>query len=319
MPLTEGMKNLDRAEQKETALRESEQEQKGEIISFSWYMQKKGLAQTTIHHRSYRLNYLLRKGAKLDNPTSIETIIATSNWSNASKKVFVDCYKSYCNWKKIDWEKPRIKVPQKQPFLPLESEVTELIAGCGKKTGTLLQLLYETAIRIGEASALHWKDIDFKSKTMLVNNPEKGGASRTIELSDVLLAKLKALPKREDGHVFTPKSRSLGSSFQKQRNRLAKRLQNPRIKDIHFHTLRHLRATLEYYATGGDILRVKYLLGHRKLDTTSRYAHYQAFKKGEYMVKRPQSKAEEDQLILEEWELVRLDTALNLGIYRKRK
>ena len=104
-----------------------------------------------------------------------------------------------------------------------------------------------------------------------------------------------------------------------QRNRLAKRLQRPRLNDIHFHTLRHLRATLEYFKTGGDILRVKYLLGHRKLDTTSRYAHYQAFKKGEYMVKRPQTKAEEDQLILEEWEFVRLDTELNLGVYRKRK
>jgi hypothetical protein len=37
------------------------------------------------------------------------------------------------------------------------------------------------------------------------------------------------------------------------------------------------------------------------------------------MVKRPQTKAEEDQLILEEWEFVRLDTELNLGVYRKRK
>jgi hypothetical protein len=64
---------------------------------------------------------------------------------------------------------------------------------------------------------------------------------------------------------------------------------------------------------------VKYLLGHRKLDTTSRYAHYQAFKKGEYMVKHPQTKEEEDWLILEEWELVRTDNNLNLGIYRKRK
>ena len=157
-----------------------------------------------------------------------------------------------------------------------------------------------------------------KRKNVKVNFPEKGGASRTIDVSDVLLAMLKALPKRSDGHIFT-KARSLGSSFHRQRNRVAKRLNNPRLKDIHFHTLRHLRATLTYYETGGDILRVKYLLGHRRLDTTGRYVHYQAFKKGEYMVKRPQTKDEEDQLILEEWELVRTDNKLNLGIYRKRK
>ena len=37
------------------------------------------------------------------------------------------------------------------------------------------------------------------------------------------------------------------------------------------------------------------------------------------MVKRPKTKEEEDQLILEEWELVRTDVDINLGIYRKRK
>ena len=170
-------------------------------------------------------------------------------------------------------------------------------------------------MRVGEASAFTWKEIDFKAKTVMVNFPEKGGASRTIDISDVLLAMLNALPKRSDGHIFTPKAGSLGSSFQSQRNRIAKRLNNPRLKDIHLHTLRHLKGT--YYETG-DILRVKYLLGHRKLDTTGRYAHYQGFKKGEYMVKRSQTK-EKDQLIIEEWEKVRDDLVLNLGVYRKRK
>jgi len=37
------------------------------------------------------------------------------------------------------------------------------------------------------------------------------------------------------------------------------------------------------------------------------------------MVKTPQTKEEEDQLILEEWEHVRTDTELNLGVVRKRK
>ena len=60
------------------------------------------------------------------------------------------------------------------------------------------------------------------------------------------------------------------------------------------------------------------MLGHRRLDTTGRYAHYQGFKKGEYMVKRSQTK-EKDQLIIEEWERVRDDLVLNLGVYRKRK
>ncbi|TET28918.1 MAG: hypothetical protein E3J73_00085 [Candidatus Bathyarchaeum sp.] len=50
--------------------------------------------------------------------------------------------------------------------------------------------------------------------------------------------------------------------------------------------------TLTYYKTSGDILKVKYLLGHKRLDTTGRYAHYQAFRNEYYIVKRPQTKKE---------------------------
>ncbi len=130
---------------------------------------------------------------------------------------------------------------------------------------------------------------------------------------------LKALPKREDGYIFNPKSRTHGSTFDKQRNRIALRLENPRLKQIHFHTLRHLRATLTYYKSGRDILKVKYLLGHKRLDTTGKYAHYQAFKDEEYIVKRPQTKQEEDQLILEGYDFVRYDVKNNEPIYKKRK
>ncbi len=82
---------------------------------------------------------------------------------------------------------------------------------------------------------------------------------------------------------------------------------NYRIHDlqIHFHIFRHLRATLTYYKTSGDILKVKYLMGHKRLDTTGRYTHYQAFRNEEYIVKRPQTKKEEDQLIETGFEYVK--------------
>ena len=204
------------------------------------------------------------------------------------------------------------------PFLPLETEVHQLINGCGKKTGTLLQLLYETGVRIGEASLLKWTDLDFKSNKLRVNCPEKGGNSRTVEISDKLISMLKALPKRKDGYIFNPKSRTNGSTFNKQRNRLALRLGNPRLKGVHFHILRHLRATLTYYETDGDILKVKYLLGHKRLDTTGRYAHYQAFKKAEYITKRAKTREEEDQLLNEGYKFIRYDAKHEEVVLTKR-
>jgi integrase len=280
-------------------------------------MKKKGLAEETIKFRVYRLNRLLREGADLENPETVETILATSEWKPAYKRLFIDSYKAYATYRKIEWQKPKIVVPDKEPFLPQEEEVKQLIAGTGKRTSTLLQLLYETGIRIGEASALLWTDIDFKTKQIRINCPEKGSNSRTLKLSDVLIAMLNALPKRKDNHIFNPRAKTLASTFDRQRNKLAKQLQNPRLRKIHFHTFRHLKATSEYYKTGGDILRVKYILGHKRLETTGKYAHYQAFRSEEYTCKAVETKEEAIKLIESGFEYV---TDMNdFKLFRKRK
>ncbi|UCC59198.1 MAG: tyrosine-type recombinase/integrase [Candidatus Bathyarchaeum sp.] len=52
--------------------------------------------------------------------------------------------------------------------------------------------------------------------------------------------------------------------------RLANRFQNPRLTHIGFHTLRHWKATMLYHQTK-DILYVKQILGHKKIETTLLY------------------------------------------------
>lgn len=60
------------------------------------------------------------------------------------------------------------------------------------------------------------------------------------------------------------------NTFRKQRNDIATKLQNPRIKNISFHTLRHWRATWLYHETR-DILFVMKTLEHRDLKNTLIY------------------------------------------------
>jgi hypothetical protein len=60
------------------------------------------------------------------------------------------------------------------------------------------------------------------------------------------------------------------SVFRAARAYTAKKLGNPRLLRIRFHTLRHWKATAEYHKTK-DILYVKELPGHRKIDTTTLY------------------------------------------------
>jgi site-specific recombinase XerD len=54
------------------------------------------------------------------------------------------------------------------------------------------------------------------------------------------------------------------------RKKLARKLDNPRLDQIHFHTLRHWKATTLYHQTK-DILYVKQFMGHRRIESTLVY------------------------------------------------
>lgn len=99
---------------------------------------------------------------------------------------------------------------------------------------------------------------------------------------------------------------------------MAIKVQNPRLQQIHFHTLRHLKATLEYHRTR-DILHVKRLLGHKRLENTEIYTHLIDFPSDEYHVVTASTLKEEQQLIEDGFEFVRYSEKDQLALYRKRK
>ena len=63
---------------------------------------------------------------------------------------------------------------------------------------------------------------------------------------------------------------TLRTGFGHQRKKIARKLNNPRLKEIHFHTLRHWKATMLYHQTK-DILYVMDFLGHKNIKNTLRY------------------------------------------------
>ena len=63
---------------------------------------------------------------------------------------------------------------------------------------------------------------------------------------------------------------SLRVTFCASRKKAAKKLANPRIMSIHFHTFRHLKATMEYHRTK-DIMHVQSMLGHKRINNTQIY------------------------------------------------
>src|SRR4030065_975193 len=75
-------------------------------------------------------------------------------------------------------------------------------------------------------------------------------------------------------------SRSMGEIWRRTRNRLAKKLNQPELKNIPMRNLRHHFATHKYDQTK-DILLLKSLLGHKKLETTMFYTQLITFNENE--------------------------------------
>lgn len=73
---------------------------------------------------------------------------------------------------------------------------------------------------------------------------------------------------------------------------------------------------MEYQKTK-DILHVKYVLGHKRLDSTDRYTHYMGFKEDEYVVKT--AKTVEEAIDLANAGFSFWDEFDRVKIYRKRK
>lgn len=288
---------------------------KGKIIEYVWYMKKQGYAEATIQGRSKLLQILAKRGADLLNPESIKETIAKQSWSTGRKNNAVDAYSCFLRLFNGKWDPPNYKRVRKLPFIPTEVEIDQLIAACSTRTSTLLQLLKETGIRIGEAWKLEWIDLDTQNSTIAIT-PEKGSNPRMFKISSKLVAMLDYLPKKNNYIFGTSSLRSKRRRFERQRQLIAEKLKSPRILHITFHTFRHWKATMEYHKTK-DILHVMQLLGHRSITNTLVYTHLVDFKNDEYTSRVAKTIEEARQLIEQGFDYI--TEMENIKIFRKRK
>ncbi len=169
----------------------------GKLLEFLWWMKKQGYKETTISSKGKRLSRLIKLGANLFDPESTKEVLATQNWKESSKETTAYAYDLFAKWLGIKWDKPRYKPPRKLPFISLEREIDDLVAGCNNTyLSTFLQILKETGARAGEAFNLKWIDIDLERKTLTVT-PEKGSDPRVFKISNKLASMLSSLTKKQ--------------------------------------------------------------------------------------------------------------------------
>ena len=174
-----------------------------------------------------------------------------------------------------------VRVPHKLPVVLSREEVARLIAAAPSlKYQTALSIAYGTGLRVSEIAALKVGDIDSQRMTLRVEQG-KGRKDRYAMLSPVLLERLRAwwrlahaqgkmLP---NGWLF-PGMNPVDPLTARQLNRAVHAAaEAARIdKRVSMHTLRHSFAThlLEQKV---DIRVIQVMLGHKKLETTTVYAH----------------------------------------------
>ena len=291
-----------------------------QIINFGLWMRKQGYRHSTVKYCIQALKSIARH-ANLLQPESAKAYLAYAEMSESRKAKLTEDLARYYAYKHLAFDKPNYRRIGKLPFVPLEVEVDQLISGVGRKTATFLQLIKETGVRAGEAWNLRWVDLDPEQRTVNIS-PEKNSNPRQLRISVRLVSMLNALPKRYKLVFRNPDVDPLMSMevfrrlFAGQRWRVAQKLQNPRIEQITFKTLRHFKATMEYHRTK-DILHVMQLLGHKNIRNTLVYTHLVNFENDEFLCKVANTVEEARQLVENGFEYVTDVEAVKL--FRKRK
>jgi integrase len=163
----------------------------------------------------------------------------------------------------------------------------------------LFLLLARTGLRIGEALALRWDDIDFNDRSIEVCRnfyrnritKPKNGKTRLVDMSLQLTKTLKAheLSCKKKGlalgigdtpeYVFTNKYGRLINLYQWRKYVFYKVIKKSVIKKIRIHDLRHTYATLRI-SKGDNVADVSKQLGHHSVKfTMDTYYHWMPGKK----------------------------------------
>ena len=144
----------------------------------------------------------------------------------------------------------------------------------GRRDRALLELFYSSGLRLSEACALRWRDLDFEQG--LVSVLGKGNKQRIVPVGSHACSALRYWRAEsgggDDAPVFPGRGgKPLGArAVQLRFKQLA--MKQGVLKRIHPHLLRHSFAS-HVLESSGDLRGVQELLGHADIATTQIYTH----------------------------------------------
>jgi len=289
-----------------------------DVTKYLGHLQRENKSKKTLSSYETYLGMLTKIGADLFDPESVkEKIGKQESWQDNTKRMAAAVYKGFASFNGIAFRSPRYRISPKIPFIPSEAQIDALIAGSPRRLAALLQLLKETGVRVGEALSLKWSEIDFENKRFTLNSTEKAGMPRQKRLPDKLASMLSGLPRKNEKLFGKANYKYMELQFLIVRKRLATKLQDEKLNEIHFHTLRHWRASKEFSKTR-SLPHVMELLGHKNLDSVMVYTHLVDTQSDEYYSAVAKTTEEARKLSEDGFDYV-CTTPEDLMLFRKQK
>ena len=243
----------------------------------------------TLEQRRWWLTRLAESSADPWTITGEQLALWLSNpdWQPETKRAGRSTVQSFYRWAVLAGHLaqspaehlPTITVPRALPRPTPHDAVAAALAAADARQRVALKLAAYAGLRRAEIAAVHFRDLD--ASTLLVTG--KGGHMRRVPLHPDLAAELHTEQHRRrngnpgagfgddarpDGYLFPSAAHPSGHLTPAHVGKLIRAC----LPDgWTTHTLRHRFATLAY-STERDLRAVQELLGHRKPETTARYA-----------------------------------------------
>lgn len=212
------------------------------------------------------IQYRIRKGSLYCARKDLINIKASLNWGVQNNYLLENPAKSI----------KRIKVPERLPIFFSKEEFQTLIDAIDQQDfKDLIIFAVNTGLRQGELVNLRFKQIDFKGRTVILDNQfhiTKSKKVRTVPLNETAYNIIhKRYTGNDDCYVFTLNGDNIKQDYvvHKFKQYVIDAGINPK---LHFHSLRHTFASW-LVQRGVSIFKVSKLLGHADVSTTQIYAH----------------------------------------------
>lgn len=201
--------------------------------------------------------------------------VSTVNTYNAALRfLFAVTLNRNLNYRQI----PRLKIVRTLPEVLTKQEVSKIFDKASTlQNKAILMTIYGAGLRLSEVCNLRVRDIDSETMRIFIHQG-KGGKDRYSILSQANLEILREYwkaykPKHPGGWLFLNKDKSGNVHYKTVQDAFNSAARRAGIsKDVTTHTLRTCFAT-HLLEAGTDLFRIKQLLGHTHIQSTTFYLH----------------------------------------------